>query len=177
MRTLAAAMALALCAGCAHYKVVAQSSIDAAAVRGAPAVAVAPLGFATAPVERETPESWAKHLRDWSEAFRERVEERAYHLGGRPLAFPAPGATVPYGALVTTVVRNITKGDFAGYDEVTADVTVIDAQTRAQLLVATVTVKNNRGGWENYTFGGRVKLATINLADAVVDAIRFGYLP
>lgn len=174
----ALAVALVLCAGgCARWRVVAQSPVNPPAVQQAPAIAMAPLGFSLPPVVGESPESWNNHLRGWSDAFREEVAARAERLGQRALLWPPPGAPIPDGVFVTTVVRAIDKGDFGGYDAITADLTVIDARTRMTLLTATIETKNKRGGWENYTFGGRVKLATLNLADAVIEALRLGYLP
>src|SRR5205823_290856 len=157
------ALALSLVAGCARWKVVAQNPVNPQAVRDAPAIAVAPLAFALPPVEGETPEKWNDHLRAWSEAFQEHFAERAPRLG-RAIAYPPPNLAISDGLFVSTVVRAIVKADFMGRDRVVADLTIYDGRTRAPLLTATLETTNKRGGWENYTFGGRIKLALLNLS-------------
>ena len=165
---------LVAAAGCgSSYRTVRQSAGDSGALRAARAIAVAPIEFRVPPPE--SPEEWAGHLAAWNAAYGEELVRQA-GAGGPPVQLLGPGEPAPGGVVVVAVVSDIRRGNYMSGDHLVVDVDLLDAASRAPHLRATLDVSSFRatGGPEGYTFGGRIKFAVRNLAEAIAGALRSG---
>jgi hypothetical protein len=180
MRRLAFLLALLICAGCApRYSVLAEGPTDAGAVRGLSPIFATSLQVAFQQPGWEPPEQWLDHVAAWNQAYLAGLAKAGRDLGGRGVQHLPPGAAAPQGLVVTTTLRDIQRGaSLMAGDKIVVDVVFVEAATRRPVLTATLEVGSFRAsGPEGYTFGGRIKFALLNLADAVAVALRKGQFP
>jgi len=98
--------------------------------------------------------------------------------GARGIQRLPPGSVAPQGLVVTATVREIQRGSAMTGDKIVVDVSFVEASARRPVLTTTVEVSSIRmSGPEGYTFGGRIKFACLNLADAIAAALREGRFP
>jgi hypothetical protein len=174
-------LALLVCAGCAHYAVLAEGPIDERAVRGLSPIFATDIQFAF-PQVWESPDEWARHVAAWNEAYLAGLAKAGRDVGNRGIQHLPPGAVAPQGLVVAATVREIRRGEvimtdkMVGIiDKIVVDVAFIEASARRPVLTTTLEVKSTRmAGPEGYTFGGRIKFACLNLADAIAAALREG---
>ena len=174
---LVLALGLSSTACAPRFTALAQGPVDQAAVRSLSPVYLSPLQIAFQP-DYESAEVWADHTQAWSDAFHARVISASAGRDGHRVQLLPPGAAVASGLVIVVTVREVRKADlgFSG-EHVVADVTLLDARSGKKALTATLDVSARRvaAGFEGYTFGGRVKFAFLNLADAIVDALDRGH--
>jgi hypothetical protein len=169
-----AAILLFFGAGCAHYTVMAQGMPDERAVREVAPVRATAIEFAFQQPGWESDAEWNDHVRAWNEAYLAGLAKAGRGLGARQPQVLPPGTPASDGLVIAATVRDIQRSFMTG-DKIVADVVVFEAATRRTTLRATLEVSSNRlAGSEGYTFGGRIKFACLNLADAIVDALRAG---
>lgn len=173
----------ALCAlwavgGCATLHATRQTTA-APAIASAPTIYVEPLVFAVSrPIE--DPVKWADHVGKWQSAYAAEVRDYARaKLGARQVVLLAPGQTVAQGVVVHSRVTAILRSGFGGFgtDRVQGEVDFVDAATGQPLLAATVEADSEGFGPQSWTFGGRLRFCSMNLARGIVTAMRTGHLP
>jgi hypothetical protein len=164
--------------GCATMHAT-QLPSEAPAVAGAARFYVQPLEFAV-PRPGESPRKWVAHVEKWQRAYVDGLRDYARaKLGGREVVPLAPGQTVSDGIIVeasVSAIRRSALGAF-GTDHLQGDVAFVDAVSGKNLLVAKVDASSDRFGPEGWTFGGRVKFCSLNLAKGVVAAMKQGRFP
>jgi hypothetical protein len=179
MRHLFLLLSLVLCTGCVHrYAVISETVVNGAAVGSLSPVYATNIQFAF-PQTWESEAEWTGHVSAWNEAYVAALTRAGRDVGERGVQHLPPGAVAPQGLVVTTTVRAILRGNGMDGDRIVADVAFVDAATQGTVLNATVEVTSFRpmGGPEGYTFGGRIKFACLNLADAVAAAVSEGHFP
>jgi hypothetical protein len=159
--------------GCATVHTINEQGMSAA-LTSAPAVYVLPLSVEAQPAEE--PVRWMERISAWSSAYLEYLVGHA-DKAGRAVVAVAPGQPVGPGLLVAAHVIDIRRAAFMGLDDITADVQFLDPRTGGVVFAARVRANSRRAGWENYTFGGRVKNCSINLANAILFALANGHFP
>jgi hypothetical protein len=175
MRRLAVVLALVLSTGCARYSVVQQGPTDVRALQEMAPVRATAIQFAF-PQEWESSSQWNEHVAAWNEAYLAGLAKAGRDLGVRRPDFLAPGTIAPDGLVITSTVRQIQRGSAMTGDTIVVEVVIVEAATRRITMSATLEVTSVRmAGPEGYTFGGRIKFACLNLADAIVEALSEGH--
>ena len=173
-----ALMALLSVGGCATMHATEQTQ-EAPALARAPIFYVEPLTFAVAEPAEEA-HQWAQHVDKWQSAYAAGVQDYARsQLGARRIVVLAPGQTVAQGIIVRSRIAAIRRSGMGGFgtDHVQGEVSFIDAASGQPVLAAKVDANSDRFGFENWTFGGRMKFCSLNLAKGVVFAMSTGRLP
>lgn len=160
--------------GCgAAYRVLRQSD-GAAGVRGG-VVSVVPLRFEVVPPE--SAEEWTAHVTAWDAAYLEALADGIKKLGVTSVQRLGPGEAAREGVVVVAVVNEIIRGNYMSGDQLVADVQILDAASGQPRLTAQLQVGSRGTGPEGYTFGGRIKFASVNLGEAIAEALEHGAFP
>jgi hypothetical protein len=177
-RWIARVLPLVLLSACAAVRATQQQPANAPAVARAPTFWVRPLRFDLQQAW-EDPQTWARHVDAWTAAYRDGVKDYARaRLVARNVQFLEPGQSPGDGIIVdasVSAIRRTTSG--LGDDHLESDVVFVDARSGERLLTAKVDASSERFGPEGWTFGGRVKFCSVNLAKGVVRAMRDGRFP
>jgi hypothetical protein len=174
VRSIAALVILALagCATAAHA--VDEQSVAPERVRTAQQFYLLPLRVDMPPVEE--PGQWQAHVNAWTQAFWDGVDDYARRWGGH-VRMVQPGEPIGDGVVVAARVTALHDAGVLGFAHVDASVQLSDARTSQPLVIAKLDANSNRPGPEGYTFGGRIKFCTLNLAKAVALAMHDGRFP
>jgi hypothetical protein len=173
------AVLLPLVCSCATVRATQQEPREAPTVAHAPTFYVKPLRFN---IEQswENPETWARHVNAWTQAYWDGVYDYARSkLKSRSVQMLGPGQTVTDGIIVDANVSSIRRSTagMLGEDHLESEVVFIDARSGERLLAAKVDSTSERIGPEGWTFGGRIKFCSLNLAKGVVEAMSQGRFP
>jgi hypothetical protein len=170
------ALSLVALSGCATVHAT-QEPKSAPAVASATVFYVRPLQFHVAQAW-ENPQKWAAHVGAWQQAYWDGLRDSARRLNGRQLQFVAADQPLGDGVIVDANVSAIRRSTVGiGADHIEGEVVFVDARSGERLLTARVDANSDRFGPEGWTFGGRVKLCSLNLADSIVTAMRSGEFP
>ena len=173
-----ALIALLSVGGCATMHATQQTK-EAPALASAPIFYLEPLAFAVGEPSEDA-RKWAQHVDKWQAAYAAGVQDFARsELGARRIVSLAPGQTVAQGIVVHSSITNIRRSGMGafGTDHVQGEVSFVDAASGQTLLAAKVDANSDRFGFENWTFGGRVKFCSLNLAKGIVFAMSTGRFP